>query len=133
MFTTFIDGPAKGQKLSLRRNPLLLRVVHDPKKGDVAEAWDALDQPDDKLGRGEAVYLYRLTGPPGYVHVRAARGSGLGGSWCTGVYSIMLVQPDREILRDNDAYGRWCDKNRIELMPGWATKLLNKPEGPEES
>lgn len=133
MFTTFIDGPAAGQKLSLRRNPLLLRVTHDPvTNSTVGGVWDALDQPNDKLGRSEKVYLYRLTGPPGYVHVRAARGSGLGGSWCTGVYSVMLVQPDREILRDNEAFGRWCDKNRLELMPAWATALLNTPEGPED-
>jgi hypothetical protein len=127
MFTTFLDGPAAGQKLSLRRNPILLRVTHDPvTNSTVGGVWDALDNPADKLKHAEKCYLYRLTAPPGYVHVRATAKSGPSGSWCTGVYSVMLVQPDRDILRDNDKFGRWCDEHRIELMPAWATELLNK-------
>jgi hypothetical protein len=52
--TTFLDGPAKGQCLSLRRSPELLRVV------ELNGKWDALDQPEDEPKPGEKVHIYRL-------------------------------------------------------------------------
>lgn len=54
--TTFLDGPAKGQTLILKRSPEILRVVLEPK----TRKWDALDQPEDAPRPGEMVYIYVL-------------------------------------------------------------------------
>ena len=61
--TTFIDGPAKGQHLALKRAPRFLRVV-------VADGkWDALDQIEDEPRPGELVYAYEVHGPVGSCHI----------------------------------------------------------------
>jgi len=57
--TTFEDGPAKGQHLSLQRAPKFLRVVEDGGK------WDALDQPTDEPRPGETLYAYRISSEVG--------------------------------------------------------------------
>jgi hypothetical protein len=68
--TSFIDGPAKGQCLLLKRSPQLLRVV------ELNGKWDALDQPGDEPRPGEKVYDYELAGQSGTCHINAGRRSG---------------------------------------------------------
>ena len=53
--TRFLDGPAAGNALMLRRAPLFLRVTIDAAGGKV----DALDQLDDDPQDGETVHVYR--------------------------------------------------------------------------
>ena len=48
--TRFLDGPAAGVLLALRRAPLYLRVVYHAKR---EEPWDALDQLADVPGEHE--------------------------------------------------------------------------------
>lgn len=47
--SNFIDGPAKGVHLSLRRSPMFLRAVCEPNG-----KWDALDQLTDTPARDQA-------------------------------------------------------------------------------
>lgn len=70
--TTFVDGPAKGQTLMLKRSPEVLNVVFDTKTGK----WDALDQPGDKPSDSEVVHVYVLCERCGTVHVNCRGGGG---------------------------------------------------------
>lgn len=69
--TTFLDGPAKGQKLLLRNSPNVLTVVvgQDGK-------WDALDMPGDAPRLTEVAHRYRLVERSGTAHVNFGRGRG---------------------------------------------------------
>lgn len=53
--TRFIDGPAEGVTLMLKRTPVYLRVVRN-RQGK----WDALDQLDDSPASDEEIFVYRL-------------------------------------------------------------------------
>jgi len=66
--TTFLDGPAKGQRLMLKHSPKNLRVVEKGGK------WDALDLPSDVPSPGETVHHYRLRTIKGTAHVNAGPG-----------------------------------------------------------
>jgi hypothetical protein len=68
--TTFLDGPAKGQRLMLKHSPKDLRVVE--KEGQ----WDALDSPNDEPRSGETVHHYRLRTIKGTAHINTGRGRG---------------------------------------------------------
>ena len=113
MRTTFIDGPAKGQALTLRRAPIMLRVVC---KGGV---WDALDQLEDKVRPGEEVHVYRLTGPANWMHMRCAKPS-QGGMFFYGGYALSPFAPAEEVLRDNKLWSEWCNSSWEQLCPDWA-------------
>ena len=69
----FLDGPAAGHPMRLRRAPIFLRVVVDEKTGEV----DALDQINDSPRPGEAMHAYRITEKPSHYHlvIRAPRQS----------------------------------------------------------
>jgi len=56
--TRFLDGPAEGVTLMLRRAPIYLRVVHR------GTEWDALDALDDRPTPDETIYVYVLHGEP---------------------------------------------------------------------
>lgn len=108
----FLDGPAAGVSLMLRRAPFMLRVVR--KWG--TNAWDALDQLDDVAKIDETIYAYRAAGNFGWVHIRASGGN--GGRFMTGKYRVLAEQPEDSILRDNRAWAEWCDANRARLTEG---------------
>lgn len=103
MSSSFYDGPAKGCHLELRRTPVFLRVVID-QQGEV----DALDQLDDEAREGETVHVYHLKEKPATAFVCSR---GRGGSSCRGVriatYHFYPTQPSQDLLRDNEAWGRW--------------------------
>lgn len=103
--TKFLDGPAAGKVLDLRRAPLLLRVVID-RRGNV----DALDQVDDVPHAGETIHVYRLQGPPQRVHL-CIRGKGRSGSgWREiGEYALNSEQPADEVARDNRRWRAWAE------------------------
>lgn len=97
--TTFLDGPAAGQTLMLRRAPMFLRVTA------AHGAFDALDQLEDKPRPEEYVYVYKITGNPGRVHInRGKQGSG----WYTmAEYKIVPVQPGQDVLKHADNWHNW--------------------------
>ncbi len=98
--THFIDGPAAGQTLMLKRAPLYLRVVE--KNG----AWDALDQLEDTPDPAEKIYAYERVGKPGQVHIN--QGSGRGGWFTMAEYSLVADQPGDVVMRDPESWRKWC-------------------------
>lgn len=103
--TTFEDGPAKGQNLALKRSPMFLRVVTD-----CAGKWDALDQPDDSPRREEMVFVYRLSGEPGWCHInRGRRGSGF---YPIAIYHYVKPQPDQGV-RELADWIKWCKEQPL--------------------
>lgn len=116
--TAFVDGPAAGEILMLRRAPVMLRVVRS-KLGK----WDALDQPDDAAKAGEQIFVYRLAEKPSRYHL-CIRGKGKkeGGFYWSGKYELLPENVADEVLRDTAAWARWCVQNFDRLMPEWAKK-----------
>lgn len=103
--TTFEDGPAKGQRLMLKRAAHFLRVVEANGK------WDALDQPTDTPQPGEKLFAYEITGKPGMVHLNC--GGGRGGSYPIATYRFLKEQPSDAEMRDAQAWGRWCEQKSL--------------------
>ncbi len=104
---TFLDGPAKGESLALRRIPKLLRVVRS-RRGQ----WDALDQLDDVPQPGETIFVYvrRDEPAPTWYHV-CARGQGrsASGRYWNAEYSLFRgEEPADHVLRDTDAWRAWA-------------------------
>lgn len=100
--TIFLDGPAEGQTLLLKRAPRFLRVVKGGGK------WDALDQPEDTPTPDEEVYAYQIEGTPGQCHVNA-RGS--HGFYTLAQYRLVPTQPEDRELRHTMSWRRWCLAN----------------------
>lgn len=112
--TRFLDGPAAGKFLPLRRAPVFLRVVTDGKK------WDALDQLDDVPEDNERIFVYLISGPIGRSIV-CARG-GRGGIYMAASYRFFEQQPGDDILRDNEKWREWTEQFR-----GINTDTTNEP------
>lgn len=101
-----LDGPAQGVSLSLRRAPILLRVVRGPRG-----RWDALDQLDDVPRPGESIHVYRLVpGTRSFMCIRP------GGCFEHGDYTHVSDAPAEETLRDTDRWRAWAERQgeRIE-------------------
>lgn len=120
MPANFTNGPAAPLILSIRRYPVLLRVVRDisvdPPK------WDALDQLDDKAKETEQIYVYRLMEQPASCHIDGVRNGRRFGEWTQiGRYEVLpdVMIPD-EILRNNETWKAWCNDNFAALCPAWA-------------
>lgn len=99
----FLDGPAAGKTIWLRRAPIYLRVVID------GETVDALDQLDDTPKASETIHAYRVIGKPSWIHlcVRGKDRSG-GGYWGAGEYEVCDPQPDEATMRDNERWREWA-------------------------
>lgn len=105
----FLDGPAVGTVLSLRRSPLFLRVVRDTASGD----FDALDQLDDSVRDNEVVFAYRLVKHTGSAFI-CSRGRGCQQMQISS-YCLCEEQPLPAVLRDNAAWREWAT-NQAEAM-----------------
>ncbi len=120
---TFLDGPAAGQRLTLRRAPMFLRVVCDAKG-----KWDALDQLDDKPAKDEAIHVYRVDQIEGGAFVDG-RDPKTGKRWgCymqMGTYKHWPEQPDDATLRDKAKWQAWVAEA--------ASKILDRPVKIDES
>lgn len=92
------DGPCEGDYL-VKRAPPFLRAVVDQKTG----AKDVLDQMEDVPKKTEKVYVYKLQGEAGQVHIH---GKGINGWYATGNY-LFLSNVDGEALRANNAWQEW--------------------------
>lgn len=102
--TTFLDGPAIGQTLQLRRAPVYLRVT------ELLGAFDGLDQLADEPEPGETLHAYVLAEKPGAMHIlvrgRCATG---GGFWPIAKYRHVTDQPPQETMRDNALWRAWTE------------------------
>jgi hypothetical protein len=97
--TRFLDGPAAGVTLMLRRAPVFLRAVTTD-----GGTWDALDQLDDSPQSTERIVVYRLDGEPTWCHIRATKG---GGVYRGGAYRVLEHQPADERVRSTAAWRAW--------------------------
>lgn len=102
--TKFIDGPAQGQTLLLKRGPRFLRVVEQDGK------WDALDQLEDEPEPGESIHVYEAHGPIGSCHLNIS--GGRGGWFIIGEYRHLPEQPTEEQKRVTRAWREWCEAHR---------------------
>jgi hypothetical protein len=102
----FLDGPAEGKTLELRRAPVLLRVAID------GETVDALDQLSDTPRDTETLYVYRLEGKASSYHllVRGPKARERGGWWAYAEYVSVPMdeQPDQETLQDTERWREWA-------------------------
>jgi hypothetical protein len=106
----FLDGPAEGVTLALRRAPLLLRVVRSQRG-----AWDALDQLEDEAQPKESIFVYRLEGPTSWYHV-CRRPRSQSGMYMIASYRVLPEQPAEEHLRTTKAWHVWADANAARLI-----------------
>lgn len=105
--TKFLDGPAAGKVLALRRAPFFLRVVVSITHGEI----DALDQLTDQARPSESIYVYRQTKNSGGAFI-CSRGSkakrAASGYFPLVEYSLHSEQPTDEVLRDNTKWQEWA-------------------------
>jgi hypothetical protein len=99
--TRFVDGPASGTVLQLRRAPVLLRVV----RGHAGE-WDALDQLEDVPRADETLVVYRRVGRPSRCHINAGRGR--SGWYAIAEYRVVADQPTEDVVRDTRRWRAWA-------------------------
>ncbi len=97
--TRFLDGPAKGKVLMLKRAARFLRVVHDGKE------FDALDQPTDTPRPEERIYAYEIAEPPGWAFID---GSKCRGRYPIASYKAVPIPLDEAIMRDAEKWHEWC-------------------------
>jgi hypothetical protein len=110
--TRFINGPAHGQNLMLRRAPVFLRVTDDGTK------FDALDQHDDNPEPNERIYCYVMTQYLGGTHLLIrGKNRAAGGFYASAEYTFIEEQPTDEEMRDNARWRRWTEENRKLIPP----------------
>lgn len=110
----FLDGPAAGVKLMLKRAPVLLRVTHHVMSGK----WDALDQLDDQPDPDERIYVYRVAGPVSHCHIRCAEPAP-SGWFVMGEYRVLPDQPEDRHTRATEDWRAWCTAWQTQLdAPG---------------
>lgn len=114
--TKFLDGPAKGKTLMLKRAPVFLRVTN------IGDRWDALDQLNDSPLPEEVVHAYRAASEVGAVHVN--RGGGKGGFYTVADYELCPSQPSQDQMRN---LGQWADWCAAQPIPEFLKGRVNKP------
>lgn len=98
----FIDGPAAGVTLELRRAPVFLRVVIDP-----AGKVDALDQLDDTPAANEKIFVYRIDPKTLFRAHVCRRSKGQRSGWIeSGDYRLHPSQPG-DAVRETAAWQEW--------------------------
>jgi hypothetical protein len=103
--TSFIDGPAAGITLALRRAPTFLRVVRD-----AHGVWDALDQLADAPAEGDEVLAYQRCGEAGSIHIDGTdkRGRRVGTWFAFAQYKYAEPRPDRAVMVSTEAWRAWA-------------------------
>jgi hypothetical protein len=111
----FLDGPAAGEWLQLRRVPMLLRVVQD------GDEWDALDQLKDEPKQSETIHVYRRRDDlqVSKYHILTSRPRRAGSGWFwTASYSVVPDQPGDDQVRSTDAWRAWVSAWLEKHRPG---------------
>ena len=107
--TTFLDGPAAGQHLLLRRAVYYIRAERS-----AAGKWDALDQPTDTPSADEDVFAYRAkkgTVRACHINSRGKGGERTGGFFKGADYELVEPQPSEAQMRSNSLWAAWCKEN----------------------
>lgn len=100
-------GPGEGA-YAVKRAPKFLRAVLNTLTGEK----DVLDQLSDTPGDNEEVWVYKLEGEAGIVHLN--RGKGQSGFYATGTYRY--VDDVRGVdVRETMAWRRWVADQLPEL------------------
>lgn len=123
--TRFLDGPAAGKTMQLRRAPLLLRVVEGP------DGFDALDLLEDEPLPEERIWVYRLVAHEGFTHVHTGNGlprEHLGRWLAIAEYRLASEQPDEQVLRHTSSWRRWA--NEYALRSQWPVSLSGPSSSP---
>jgi hypothetical protein len=103
--TRFLDGPAEGVTLLLKRAPFFLRAVQ-AKDG----TWDALDQLTDTPRSDETIAVYQVTAEPGWVHICSRGRNGFGGGrYVTAEYRLASDPPSADVARDATSWREWAN------------------------
>jgi hypothetical protein len=96
--TTFIDGPARGEALPLKRSPRLLRVTQN------GPVFDALDQLEDEPAETELIYVYVLAAPvQAWVTTTAGR-------FPVAEYRFIDPPPGDGLVRQTHAWRGWTTR-----------------------
>ena len=107
--TKFMNGPAAGVVLGLRRAPLYLRAVQN-RFAEKAE-WDALDMLTDRPDPNERIVAYRRTKYDGHVHVcRRPSGSGY---FAMAEYVVGDPQRADDVLRNTSKWQAWAEAQAL--------------------
>ena len=101
-----IDGPA-AETFMVKRAPLFLRAVVDSQRGEK----DVLDRLDDTPKATEKVFVYRLEGEAGWIHIYCSPRS-KSGYYATGEYKFM-PEVDGESVRTNEAWQTWVASREL--------------------
>ena len=110
--TRFLDGPAQGETLMLRRAPILLRVTRDPMGN-----FDGLDQLEHTPEANETLFAYRRQGKPSICHIQKGGKSGRreGGWYEYAEYKLEPEQPSDAVMRDNAAWQKWAQSRAASM------------------
>lgn len=117
--TKFEDGPAAGETLKLRRSPLFLRVVTDPRHDNRI---DALDQIDDKPEEFENLTAYVRVGKVGGIFMDfGGKDKHKSGRYAYATYVVIPDddQPEDHVMRDNFKWQAWCKAmmHKLKYLP----------------
>jgi hypothetical protein len=115
---TLLDGPAAGTTLLLKRSPIYLRVVINPRAKKAENRFDALDQLNDQARAHERIVVYRRIGPARSFHMKGS--GGISGVYAMAEYQLHAEQPDDHVTRDTSAWRDWCwcQQRKGSLFPG---------------
>ena len=106
--TRFVNGPAAGKVMMLRRSPpaRFLRVTIR------GVDFDALDMLDDEPREDEQLFAYRLTEYKGMAHLLMSPRKNSG--WFPmSVYEFVEDQPADAVMRDGDRWREWCMAQKL--------------------
>ncbi len=103
----FLNGPAEGVELSLRRAPMLLRVAQSP-----CGSWDALDQVEDEPQAAERIWVYVQSGSISRYHLLCRGKNRAASRWYVNAsYKLVADQPSDHHLRIRTAWEAWAMEN----------------------
>lgn len=108
---SFLDGPAVGQNLTVRRAKFFLRVTVDGDK------WDCLNEYWDTARPHENLFVYIAVEKATAVHLKMAKRSE-SGWYALCQYRFLEPQPPDDAIRDNEKWRAWC-MAQTELMAQW--------------
>ena len=96
--TTFLDGPAQGEILHLKRAPRFLRVTQN------GPVFDALDQLEDEPEETELIYVYEITGPVTGIVTTTT------GTFPIAQYRFITPPPGDGLVRRTHAWRGWTTR-----------------------
>jgi hypothetical protein len=99
--TTFIDGPAKGEVLHLKRAPKFLRVTQN------GLVFDGLDQLGDEPEETELIYVYQICEPVAGM-ITTTRGV-----FPIARYRHVQPQPEDHQVRLTHCWRAWTEKQAL--------------------